>query len=112
MKDHEENITRWIKFLVYFDSIEVGKKFTRQHMIRKLYGVDAAANKISRKMLTIDNYRALLTKCEIVTRIKPGVYRKEMNVPKETQYSLIREISSDESWRRWFIGMDELLKRK
>lgn len=111
---HKPKENLWEKFLNYFEKIEVGKKFSRSSMLSIIYGIDVKVlclHSKSKKMTTVDNYRAILTKCGIVEATeKPGVYIKVRNLPHNIKYSHAVKAAYDTSWRKWFMTLEDLLK--
>jgi len=89
------------------NEVEVGEIFSRKSMFCYAYP-ETHAQKNKGKIHTIDNYRALLTKVEIITATrKPGMYKKLREIPTDLSLGRVRKIASDHSWKRWFIPMEE-----
>lgn len=113
MIPHEEKTKIWTRFLEFIDSIEVGKKFARKNLLYSIYGINEKAFVFKQKSVTtVDNYRAILTKCGIleVTENSRGVYKKVMNVPKNLSYSVAVKMAYDSSWKQWFMTFEDKVK--
>jgi len=89
------------------DEVEVGEIFSRKCLFCYAYP-ETHAQKNKGQVHTIDGYRALLSKVEIITATeKPGMYKKLREVPAELSLGMVRKIASDHSWKSWFIPMEE-----
>lgn len=59
---------------------------------------------------TIDVYRIHLINIKVLETVKNGVYLKLRNIPEDLSSSLLKKISLDKTWTKWFLTLDDKVK--
>ncbi len=87
---------KWVKFLELIHKKRIGSKIERRELVNKSY---------YNRYTTIDNYRSLLTKLEILETISPGVYIKRKKVDVTWKLKFVRDMADSGCWKSWFIQL-------
>lgn len=99
----------WSNFIIFFNSIVIGEEFTRHQLLRATYE-ENIVDKMRRDMTTVDAYRCLLTRLEIIEVVKSGIYRKIYNLPSHLTITDVRKASKEMTgWKKWFIPLHKKL---
>jgi hypothetical protein len=73
---------------------------TRQELLRSVK---------FQKEITIDLYRADITRAGFLKWIRPGLYQKVEHIPENLSITKLRKYLTDRTWRKWFIPREEYL---
>lgn len=99
----------WTLFLEYFHSLEIGQEFSRSELLYATYESSCVPALIG-DMTSIDNYRSYLRKLDFITYIKPGLYRKEKDIPVHVTLSDVNKaIKNLSTWKGWFQPLHDQL---
>ena len=86
----------------------IGEKFTREAMLKYIYPDPNVCYYMRKNGNTVDSYRLLLSKVEIVKNTDElGVYIKLRDIPNRLTTTRLKKIAGDKSWKSWFIPVDE-----
>lgn len=95
----------WEVFSIYFRGLEIGQEFTRVEMLENTYNKEVVPA-LRGSLQTVDTYRAHLRRLGMISHIKPGLYKKEINLPKGIPLTkIIKAMSSMRDWQGWFIPL-------
>ena len=59
------------------------------------------------KTSTVDGYRYLLCRINVLERTDTGQYKKLRSLPKSITSTKARRIATDQSWKNWFIKLED-----
>jgi len=98
----------WRLFIEYFNSVEIGEKFSRSDLLYATYEKHLVPS-LRKDLTTIDSYRSYLRKLEIIEHVAPGIYLKKLNLPVDITLTMVRKATSVDKWKEWFIPLHEKL---
>jgi len=105
----KEDRSIWELFKEFFNTIEIGGEFTRKEMFDACYDKSVSDSMRGCKTATPDAYRCYLKKIGLVDLVKPGRYKKLMNLP-DLPIATIQKASKESNlWKEWFIPIHEKL---
>lgn len=108
--EKRQNIPIWQTIKNFINSLKVDQQFSRKDIINTVYKKKIATYIVD--PASIDFYRNLLTRLEYIETIKPGIYIKKDNIPKNAPISLIRKFASNkQAWKEWFMPAEERRKQ-
>ncbi|MHA1816602.1 MAG: hypothetical protein ACTSX1_11385 [Candidatus Heimdallarchaeaceae archaeon] len=103
-------MSQWSRFRDYINSTEIGNDITRQEILLHVYKKRSAWTCYSR-MTTVDNYRKALSRLEILTPVKRGVYNVAHHVREDISFQKIKDRAYGPiDWREWFIRLEDKQK--
>jgi len=85
---------------------KVNQRDVGKHVYRKFL-----VNHIKANEGTIDSYVYILVKIGFLVKVKPGKYQVIHHIPKKLSLSKAREIAYDQSWKKWFIPLEERIQK-
>jgi len=94
----------WLMLKEYINHLPQGTVFTRKQLLNYIYTVD-----VTKTDTAADWYKGYLNKLRFITTNKPGVYIKQKHIPIKLTVEVVRKASRDDSWRTWFIPLNERL---
>jgi len=101
----------WKLFLEFFNSLEIGSKFTRVEMLSSVYEENIVLE-LRGYITSVDTYKSYLKRLGIIEYIAPGIYIKKFNLPDHITISQIKKAASIGDWKEWFIPLYEKLNIK
>lgn len=100
-----KRINIWRSFIEFLNSENVGHIFNRPQLL-SIEGCQHRSNKLN----TTDVYRAYLQKIGFLQTVSPGRYQLVKKIPQELSLGKARKLVSDNSWRTWFMSIEDRIK--
>lgn len=102
-------MTIWALMKEFVNSKEDGSFITRAELIEHIL---PERRKPSAKQTysTIDVYRSHLTNIKVLETVTLGYYMKLRDIPEDLSSSLLKKISLDKTWKKWFLPLDDKIK--
>jgi hypothetical protein len=103
MTRKEIKTSNWYHIKTYIRKRKIGTILTRQEFIKNLEDVPDS---------TIDSYCNVLTRINILEKIKRATYKINQQIPKEMNTVMLNDFcfNSREPWKDWFIPIEDRVK--
>lgn len=100
------NKSAWYRLKEYINSVPVGTLFSRKQMLNSIYTVDVTGTDSA-----VDYYKCHLNTLGFISTDRPGVYKKECDIPMHLTIKTVQEAArANKTWRGWFIPVHERLE--
>jgi len=101
----KEDKSVWYKLKEFINSVPVGTLFARKVMLEYIYTVDVVATDSA-----ADYYKCHLNTLGFISTERPGIYRKECDIPMHLTIKKVQEAArAIKTWKGWFIPVHERL---
>jgi len=90
----------------FINGLKIGEKFTRSTLLHSVYA------RIPMGEIAVDKYRRSLTILGILEHNERGVYIKKHNIPKHVTVTQLTKAAYDDSWKTWFIPLEDRFKKE
>ena len=105
----KKNEPIWKLFKEFFNNLNINEEFTRRQMFHACYESNVADEMKRSRTATPDAYRCYVCRLGMAKLIKPGRYRKLMNLP-DVPLAVIQKASKEnKGWKEWFVPLHEKL---
>ena len=84
----------------YINGLKSNERFTRTDFLCNIY------REKPYKENAADKYRRALTILGILEHVNTGVYMKKHNIPKHATVTQLTNAAYDDSWKTWFIPLE------
>ena len=100
-----EQINIWRSLIELINSKNIGYIFKRSQLL----SVEDCQHR-SKRFNTTDTYKAYLQKIGFLETVSPGRYQLVKKIPPELSLGKARKLVSDNSWRTWFMSIEDRIK--